>query len=880
MKKYTLFLILLIVIAGSATTAQASINLPASGNNNLTDFDYETSFPANTTAGTFTKIINFPESKYGDGITKYLSFDLATAGSDKIQYAFYNWDTRSYELSSEYDYTFSTTDAIISTALSENHYPIRMKIISVQSGNPSYHAWAYDVHLTASSYNYTIVHSNITTENTTSNPPYDAFDRDSSVENSSTTSVDISTEYYETYDEGNQQYLVTYLDISSIEDVYSRINITLELPEMGSSGGFYPLNTALYNYDTEEYDNFVFTPMSFDYAGQTYTIDTSNNNFFNIGNNYKNGFYIYNSEVTEDYLSNGIMRVKLYTNRDTSTPFAGFKPAPILLDEMYIEMDQFQPLPPSNLSNINNDYSVILQDTNPGITFSEGHDIHGQDITTYVYFGTSESNMLLDGTTTGESHTFGNNITINQGYDYFYKLRSYNEISFSDFSETNSFHVNAKPDVSGVSISPALPTVLDNLNVSYSSITDAEGDNTTLYYKWYKDGVFQPTLSGDVVILADNTSSGEIWQAGIIANDGYQNSSEVRSQSVEIGSTNSAPSISSVTANFYYAKKNVVLTFQASGATDSDDDYFWLEVGNSSGARDIVTSDPTKSSSINVSFSMPFDDGYEHDFYVRVNDSSLTSQEFVVSVLSDTRNPVYQSSSVSSTTGYAGNTIAVYVNCYSDNATITDVVMSIDRPDTVTQTLEMTQGSSNTWYYNYGYTSDVGTYSINYFNITDISDTTIQVEPSLSFVLSTALSSGGGGGGSDSDSTTIITTNETIGDLALSPEILDNYALYTGTGANQTFDYTFIANREITSCELTGDRATCEIEEGYIVKVYLPVSADNLSPYEGTLTVKDSNGYVATSSIVIRVNELYSISNIFVVLVVLFLFLLWASTKN
>ena len=471
---------------------------------------------------------------------------------------------------------------------------------------------------------------------------------------------------------------------------------------------------------------------------------------------------------------------------------------------------------------------------------------------------TGGTDILNEVVSTNESSSFN----INQFETYYWSVRSNDTYELSDWSTEDIFSLtNTAPSISNVTLSPDPTAVENNLTALNDTATDTDGDPITLYYKWYKNSILQPALTTSTV-GSSNTSNGELWKVGIIPNDGYENGTEVQSQTVEIGSANSAPTLTGISIDKSYPLKRYVnFTITSENASDPNNDPRKLEVGSATGLSDLGVGEYfSNGNESNIIIAMPFYDGNTHTLYIRLNDSNLTSQEYTIVIESDTTLPVLNSESVSPATGTQGTPFGITINTTSLNSTISTVTVNVARPDATAANWTLTNTVNDTWYYNYVATSDLGTYTVNYFTITDASDNIKTATSSLSATITAAVVAGTGpGGGSGSGSTTTI-INATLGDLTLSPPRLDTYALYGGFGDERILSYTFIANRALTGCTVTPTNqqtniATCEITDGYIVDIYLTINGTT-SGYSGTITVTDSEEYVATSELIIRIIDI------------------------
>ncbi|MBD3260061.1 hypothetical protein GF371_05565, partial [Candidatus Woesearchaeota archaeon] len=90
------------------------------------------------------------------------------------------------------------------------------------------------------------------------------------------------------------------------------------------------------------------------------------------------------------------------------------------------------------------------------------------------------------------------------------------------------------------------PGSSDNLTC-YANVTDADGDNTTVFYRWYNNSVLVPGLSGNVsdvqagvatlisTLGSGNTSEAETWTCAAHADDSYENETSWKNDSITIG---------------------------------------------------------------------------------------------------------------------------------------------------------------------------------------------------------------------------------------------------------------------------------------------------------------------------------------------------------
>ncbi len=205
-----------------------------------------------------------------------------------------------------------------------------------------------------------------------------------------------------------------------------------------------------------------------------------------------------------------------------------------------------------------------------------------------------------------------------------------------------------------------------------------------------------------------------------------------------------------------------------------------------------------------------------------------------------------------------GDPLMLYLDL--NNSNVIGVDMEITDPLGATTLYYMTQAIENgsiTWYRLFTDTETPGAYTVdNFYSTKGVSWK--QLDSFLTFGSSIPYTSPGAGYSPPDGGTTIIQVGD-ISDLTLTPPRLDTYALYGGFGEDRVLKYRFIANRNVTSCtveptEEHNDVATCEITDGYIMDVYLTINDSR--GYSGTLTVRDSNEFVATSDLIVRVIDI------------------------
>jgi len=107
--------------------------------------------------------------------------------------------------------------------------------------------------------------------------------------------------------------------------------------------------------------------------------------------------------------------------------------------------------------------------------------------------------------------------------------------------------LNSAPTISSASISPAQPLEGDDLTLSVN-LDDADASDSASISdtRWYVDGARISSFDGELSVPNVAVRSGDVWHAEVMASDGIDSSLWYSIQSVTVGSSNSAPVMSSV----------------------------------------------------------------------------------------------------------------------------------------------------------------------------------------------------------------------------------------------------------------------------------------------------------------------------------------------
>ena len=105
--------------------------------------------------------------------------------------------------------------------------------------------------------------------------------------------------------------------------------------------------------------------------------------------------------------------------------------------------------------------------------------------------------------------------------------------------------VNAAPLAQNAQLSPSSPVETDTLSATYQYSDPDQDTESGTSIIWYLDGVRVSELDDTTSVSSLMTRSGDQWQYSVTPHDGTDAGSEVLSNLVIIGSSNSAPSVSS-----------------------------------------------------------------------------------------------------------------------------------------------------------------------------------------------------------------------------------------------------------------------------------------------------------------------------------------------
>ena len=146
----------------------------------------------------------------------------------------------------------------------------------------------------------------------------------------------------------------------------------------------------------------------------------------------------------------------------------------------------------------------------------------------------------------------------------------------SGLTTTNTFSllVNTPPTAPSITISPSVVQTGDNLLVTATGSTDADGDSINYTYQWYQNGVLSSNAT--MSVAASLTNKGDIWTTRVTPNDGNHDGSY---SEVSVLIENTAPVISNTAITPSSPSSSELLTCSVT-ASDADGEtltttYIW-----------------------------------------------------------------------------------------------------------------------------------------------------------------------------------------------------------------------------------------------------------------------------------------------------------------
>ena len=202
---------------------------------------------------------------------------------------------------------------------------------------------------------------------------------------------------------------------------------------------------------------------------------------------------------------------------------------------------------------------------------------------------------------------------------------------------TSTFNllVNTVPTAPTLSLSPSTAQTGDNLLVSATGATDADGDSVNYAYLWLQNGVL--TSNATLSVNSSLTAKGDIWTARVTPNDGHHNGPY---SEISIIIENTTPVIASTTISPASPLSYDLLTCSVL-STDQDGEalstvYSWSNVttGQTLGSNTTLQLNPSTTSAGDVI-----------KCEVSVSDSDTTVTSFALETIANTP-PVLSSVSI------------------------------------------------------------------------------------------------------------------------------------------------------------------------------------------------------------------------------------------
>ncbi|MEA1875700.1 MAG: hypothetical protein U9N86_02435 [Bacteroidota bacterium] len=169
---------------------------------------------------------------------------------------------------------------------------------------------------------------------------------------------------------------------------------------------------------------------------------------------------------TYDCSANGCNKTDIMTCQ--VTPFDDYENGTSFNSSETIENSQ--PTSPSSVYNL----GEHLVDHTPEVNWTSGTDVDGDTIYTVVYVGINNTPTSPDGNETGSSYNL--TFSLIDGTTYYYRARSYDGTSYSEYSSADEFRMNSLPSITIVAPNSTISFTSGNsTSLNYSAI-DAEGD--------------------------------------------------------------------------------------------------------------------------------------------------------------------------------------------------------------------------------------------------------------------------------------------------------------------------------------------------------------------------------------------------------------------
>jgi hypothetical protein len=123
---------------------------------------------------------------------------------------------------------------------------------------------------------------------------------------------------------------------------------------------------------------------------------------------------------------------------------------------------------------------------------------------------------------------------LERGTIYYGQMRAQDEILRYSEWMTFSFLYNSLPYIEDISIIPSLPSVTDDLQLSYDFFDDDGDLETDTSIRWFKNGAYQRQFDNALLIQSSFLQNEDIWNADVYPSDGYEFGERITSDQVKV----------------------------------------------------------------------------------------------------------------------------------------------------------------------------------------------------------------------------------------------------------------------------------------------------------------------------------------------------------
>lgn len=178
-------------------------------------------------------------------------------------------------------------------------------------------------------------------------------------------------------------------------------------------------------------------------------------------------------------------------------------------------------------------------------------DADNTTITTYFYQWFKNGALNKSGSVAGpfilnKRYSIDFNGNFSDANTIIFSCLAYDGTGNSSWINSSSIKINSTPTIVTATITPDPAVDADDLECNPIGATDADGDAITYSYNWFKNTISQNIYNS--TLKAGNTSTNDNWYCTVNVTDIFYTSSTVNSQTVTIGSSFTAPSITYVNA--------------------------------------------------------------------------------------------------------------------------------------------------------------------------------------------------------------------------------------------------------------------------------------------------------------------------------------------